>query len=73
MKSKIHFYEGSNLYESIKTEIKVTPDFIKNKLRKKYKKNPTNLDLWAILIIDEIEIARFIFIHDKGLFSNAII
>jgi hypothetical protein len=72
MTSKIHFYEGSILYETIITEIKVTPIFIKNKLAKKFKKNPTNLDLWAILLIDEIEIARFIF-YDKKLFSNAII
>jgi hypothetical protein len=72
MTSKINFYQGSNLYESITTEIKVTPIFIKNKLAKKYKKNPTNLDLWAILLIDEIEIARFIF-YDKKLFSNSII
>lgn len=67
MKTTINFYEGSYLFESITTEFNVTTDFIEMKLAKQYEYRPTNEDLWAIVLNDSMEIARYEFFYGQGL------
>ena len=67
MKTTINFYEGSYQFDSITTELNVSPDFIEMKLAIQYEYRPTNESLWASLHQGSKEIARFKFEHGVGL------
>lgn len=67
MKTTINFYEGSYQFDSITTELNVSPDFIEMKLAIQYEYRPTNESLWASVHQGSKEIARFKFEHGVGL------
>ena len=50
MTTTINFYEGSYCFNSIETNLNVSPDFIEMKLAKQYEYRPTNESLWATII-----------------------
>jgi hypothetical protein len=67
MITAIHFYEDSYCFNSITTELNVSPDFIEMKLAKQYEYRPTNESLWATITQGSKEIARYEFIFGQGL------
>jgi hypothetical protein len=67
MKTTINFYEGSYQYNSITTELNVNPDFIEMKLAKQYEYRPTKESLWATIVEDSKEIARYELLYGIGL------
>ena len=67
MKTTINFYEGSYQYNSITTELNVSPDFIEMKLAKQYEYRATNESLWATIEQDSKEIARYELLYGIGL------
>jgi hypothetical protein len=67
MKTTINFYEGSYQYNSITTELNVSPDFIEMKLAKQYEYRATKESLWATIIQDSKEIARYELLYGIGL------
>jgi len=67
MTTTINFYEGSNCFNSIKTDLNVNPDFIEMKLAKQFEYGATQESLWATISQDSKEIARFELIYGLGL------
>ena len=63
----INFYEGSYLYNSIKTELNVSPDFIEMKLAKQFEYRATKESLWATVSENSKEISRYQLIYGTGL------
>ena len=67
MKTTIHFYEGSYKFNSISTDLNVSPDFIEMKLAEQYEYRATNESLWATINQNSKEIARFQLKYGVGL------
>jgi len=67
MKTTINFCEGSYLYNSVTTDLIVSPDFIEMKLAKQYEYRPTKESLWATVIQNGKEIRRFELKYGVGL------
>jgi hypothetical protein len=67
MTTTINFFEGSYCFNSISTDLNVSPDFIEMKLAKQYEYRPTTETLWAIITQNSIEIGRFKLIYGVGL------
>jgi len=68
-KTTVNFYEGSYQFDSVTTNLHVSPDFIEMKLAKQYEYRPTIESLWAIMKTnDEVE-QRFELIFGKGLLT----
>lgn len=74
METQINFYEGSYCFNSISTNLNVSPDFIEMQLAKQYEYRPTSERLWATINQDSKEVSRFEFKYGIGLnkivFSN---
>lgn len=67
MTTTINFYEGSYQYNTIKTYLNVSPDFIEMKLAQQYEYRPTNESLWATIHQENKEVARYILKYGDGL------
>lgn len=67
MKSTINFYEGSYQFDSITTELNVSPDFIEMKLAKQHEYRPTTESLWATISEQGKEVSRFKLEYGNGL------
>jgi len=67
MTTTINFYEGSYQFNSILTDLNVNPDFIEMKLAKQYEYRATKQNLWATIIQDSKEVARYQLTYDVGL------
>jgi hypothetical protein len=67
MTTTINFYEGSYCYNSIKTDLNVSPDFIEMKLAKQYEYRATKESLWATITKDSKEVARYELTYGVGL------
>lgn len=67
MKTTINFYEGSYLYNSITTDLNVSPDFIEMKLATQHEYRATKESLWATVYQDSKEISRFELEYGIGL------
>lgn len=48
----LHLIEGLFIFDTITTELNITPDFIQYKLAKQYEYRPTTQSLWADLTIN---------------------
>jgi hypothetical protein len=67
MKTTINFYEGSYCFNSIKTDLNVSPDFIEMQLAKQYEYRATKESLWSTISQDSKEVSRFELIYGIGL------
>jgi hypothetical protein len=67
MKTTINFFESSYCFDTVATELNVTPDFIEMKLAKQYEYRPTTETLWATVSKDSKEVARFQLKYGQGL------
>jgi hypothetical protein len=67
MTTTINFYEGSYQFNSILTDLNVSPDFVEMKLAKQYEYRPTTESLWAEITRDSKIVSRFIFEYGIGL------
>ena len=67
MTTTINFYEGSYQFNSITTDLNVSPDFIEMKLAKQYEYRATNESLWATVKQNSKEISRFELKYGQGL------
>ena len=67
MTTTINFYEGSYQFNSISTDLNVNPDFIEMKLAKQYEYRATKQNLWATIIQDSKEVARYQLTYGIGL------
>lgn len=65
----INLYEGSYCFENISTNLNVSPDFVEMKLAKQFEYRPTDMPLWATIIKDGKEIARYWLKYGQGLFE----
>jgi hypothetical protein len=48
----LHLFEASYQFDTITTELNITPDFIQYKLATQYEYRPTTKSLWAELTIN---------------------
>ena len=69
MTTTINFYEGSYCFSTISTELNVSPNFIEMKLAKQYEYRPTEDSLWAIVLQDSKEIARYTLEYGVGFYE----
>ena len=67
MTTTINFYEGSYLFDSIKTDLNVSPNVIEHKLAMQYEYRPTEETLWATISQDSKEVSRFQLNYGIGL------
>ncbi len=67
MTNRINFFEGSYCYNSITTDLNVSPDFIEMKLAQQYEYRATDESLWATICQDRKEVARYELIYGVGL------
>ena len=67
MTTTINFYEGSQLFNSITTELNVHADFIEMQLAKQYEYRATKECLWAIVKQNLKEVARYELNYGLGL------
>ena len=67
MKTTINFYEGSYQFNSITTDLNVSPDFIEMKLAKQYEYRATKESLWATVNQNSEEVSRFELKYGVGL------
>jgi len=65
--TRINLYEGSYQFESILTHLDVKANFIEMKLAKQYEYRPTEKSLWATIVQNKQEVARFEFKWGEGL------
>jgi hypothetical protein len=65
----INLFEGSYCFESISTGLNVSPDFIEMKLAKQFEYRATDSPLWATILQDGQEIARYWLKYGQGLFE----
>jgi len=66
----VNFYEADYQFESIKTDLNIKSNFIEYKLAKQYEYRPTEKTLWATIIQDEEEVARFEFKYGVGIIKK---
>lgn len=62
----VNFYEGSYQFQSDKTHLNITEDYVQMILAKQYEYRPTSETLWADVKISGIT-KRFTFDYEKGL------
>lgn len=62
----VNFYEGSYQFQSDKTHLNITEDYVQMILAKQYEYRPTAETLWADVVISGIT-QRFTFDYEKGL------
>ena len=67
MKTTINFYEGSYQFNSITTDLNVSPDFIEMKLALQYEYRETKKSLWATISNETKEISRYELEYGIGL------
>lgn len=67
MTTTINFYEGSYQFNSITTDLNVSPDFIEMKLAKQYEYRPTKETLWATIHQESKEVSRYKLNYGQGL------
>jgi hypothetical protein len=67
----VYFYEGSYQFQSDKTHLNISEDYVQMILAKQYEYRPTTETLWADVKIDGIT-KRFIFDYNKGLTLKSI-
>jgi hypothetical protein len=67
MTKTINFYEGFYQFDSITTDLNVSPDFIEMKLAKQYEYRPTKKSLWATVHQGTEEVSRFKLYYGEGL------
>jgi hypothetical protein len=67
MTTTINFYEGSYQFNSITTDLNVSPDFIEMKLAKQYEYRATKESLWATVNQNSKEVSRFELKYGVGL------
>jgi hypothetical protein len=67
MTTTINFYEGSYQFNSITTDLNVSPDFIEMKLAKQYEYRETKESLWATVNQNSKEVSRFELKYGVGL------
>jgi hypothetical protein len=65
--NEVRFYEGSYQFKVNKTDLNITEDFITMILAKQYEYRPTQDILWAIVLEENKEVARYSFDYTLGL------
>jgi hypothetical protein len=65
--NEVRFYEGSNQFKANKTDLNITEDFIQMILAKQYEYRPTQDILWAVILEEGKEVARYSFDYTLGL------
>lgn len=65
--NEVRFYEGSNKFKVNKTDLNITQDFIQMILAKQYEYRPTEDILWAVVLEEGKEVARYSFNYTLGL------
>jgi hypothetical protein len=65
--NEVRFYEGSYQFKVNKTDLNITEDFIQMILAKQYEYRPTEDSLWAVVLEEGKEIARYSFNYTLGL------
>ncbi len=53
-KNIANFYEGSYQFNSVETNLNISPDYIQMQLAKQYEYRATNESLWADIVIDGV-------------------
>ena len=64
---EVRLYEGSYLFDSIKTDLNITEDFIQMKLAKRYESGFGKDCLWADILENGILKNRYSFTYENGL------
>jgi hypothetical protein len=65
--NEVRFYEGSYQFKINKTDLNITEDFITMILAKQYEYRPTQDILWAVVLEENKEVARYSFDYTLGL------
>jgi hypothetical protein len=65
--NEVRFYEGSYQFKVNKTDLNITEDFITMILAKQYEYRPTQDILWAVVLEENKEVARYSFDYTLGL------
>jgi hypothetical protein len=65
--NEVRFYEGSYQFKVNKTDLNITEDFIQMILAKQYEHRPTQDILWAVVLEEGKEVARYSFDYTLGL------
>ena len=67
MTTTIYFFEGSEQFKSVDTDLNVHNDYIEMILAKQFEYRPTSETLWAKIMQKGKEVDRFQFSYTEGL------